>query len=62
MSQKLRPERLTQNWVVSRIVGPATAGDLGYANLGDWGKREGTPAGQFWSGTNSLRSSAVSGA
>ena len=37
----LRPERVTQNRVVKCITTPSAAGGLDYANLGDWGKREG---------------------
>ena len=38
---QLRPERVTQNRVVKRLIAPASAGGLGYANLGDWSKRDG---------------------
>lgn len=37
----LRPERVTQNRVVKCIATPPAAGGLGYANLGDWSKRDG---------------------
>ncbi len=37
----LRPERVTQNRVVKCITAPPSAGGLGYANLGEWSKREG---------------------
>lgn len=39
MTQPLRPERVTQNRIVKWICGPASAGGLGYASLGDWSKR-----------------------
>jgi type I restriction enzyme R subunit len=41
MTQPLRPERATQSRVVQQITLPAPAGGLGYANLGEWSKREG---------------------
>lgn len=37
----LRPERITQNRVVKCIATPSAAGGLGYANLGEWSKRDG---------------------
>ncbi|MCZ8112332.1 MAG: type I restriction endonuclease subunit R [Rubrivivax sp.] len=37
----LRPERVTQNRVVKCIATPPAAGGLGYANLGEWSKRDG---------------------
>lgn len=41
MSTLLRLERVTQNRVVRKVTSPASDGGLGYANLGDWSKREG---------------------
>jgi len=38
---QLRPERVTQNRVIKRLTTPAAAGGPGYANLGDWSKRDG---------------------
>lgn len=40
MTPPLRPERVTQNRVIKRLATPTAAGGLGYANLGDWSKRE----------------------
>jgi type I restriction enzyme R subunit len=37
----LRPERVTQDRVVKCITTPSAEGGLGFANLGDWSKREG---------------------
>lgn len=41
MTQPLRPERVTQNRVVKLITSPLATSGLGYANLGEWSKRDG---------------------
>ncbi len=41
MSQKLRPERATQNRVIEALTAPPDAGGSACAYLGDWSKREG---------------------
>ncbi len=41
MPPALRPERVTQHRVVARLTGATSTSGLGYANLGDWSKRDG---------------------